>query len=330
MIITQDSRATQRKNDVYYTSSQDKGLKKSSELFELANLNFNVEKRHLYTTSNNGSDMIELMDKFTTVRTDTDEVLGVVGKEYEIVQNTSKFEVFDDILGVEDAYYTAAGSIGNGRKVFTQVKMPAHIRIDGTDDITESYILLLSPHDGTVSLTIKVTPIRLWCKNRLNAALRGKGTELHFKHVGGIHDKMKNVKNFLGIHNKLIEDLNLTFNQMAKTPISDAEINIFGKLLFPNDSTRTVNSMEKMFESILNGVGQTEIKDMSLWKLYNGVTTYIDSEKSNNRDTESAWIDDVAFGAGYKFKQKAFDFAYNYMNKGSFGEVVQTNDITLN
>src|SRR4051812_46761077 len=63
----------------------------SKEALEFAGLDFTVEKRELFTMKKadiSGSEDLFVPDYFATVRTDTDAVLGVVGKGYEVVQNT--------------------------------------------------------------------------------------------------------------------------------------------------------------------------------------------------------------------------------------------------
>jgi hypothetical protein len=44
-------------------------------------------------------------------RADTEQVLGVVGKEYKIVQNKYTFTFFDAIAGGNDIMYETAGAL---------------------------------------------------------------------------------------------------------------------------------------------------------------------------------------------------------------------------
>ncbi len=95
----------------------------SSEAIVHAGLNYQVEKRHLFTydtlnqNSNTGLTVpkIEVPNYYATVRTDTNQVLGVVGKEYEVVQNINAFAFFDAIVGgKEGILYETAGALGKG------------------------------------------------------------------------------------------------------------------------------------------------------------------------------------------------------------------------
>src|SRR4051794_13205114 len=81
----------------------------STEAIKFAGLDYTVEKRKLFTydseniSANRETDIIipeiEVPNYYATIRTDTDQVLGVVGKDYEIVQNKDAFTFFDAIVG---------------------------------------------------------------------------------------------------------------------------------------------------------------------------------------------------------------------------------------
>ncbi len=96
----------------------------SSEAIKHAGLDYEVEKRKLFTfdgeNQNGDPDSaiiipeIEVPNFFATVRTDTDEVLGVVGKDYQIVQNRDAFNFFDAIVGGDGIQYETAGALGKG------------------------------------------------------------------------------------------------------------------------------------------------------------------------------------------------------------------------
>ena len=76
----------------------------SAEALQHAGLDYTVEKRPLFTYDTENSEAnpdtsliipeVGVPGYFATVRKDTDEVLGVVGKDYEVVQNTDAFSFF--------------------------------------------------------------------------------------------------------------------------------------------------------------------------------------------------------------------------------------------
>jgi len=101
----------------------------SAEALKFAGLDYSVEKRPLFTVdsrnlatfqeSDAGADGflpdILVPNFYSTVRTDTEEVLGVVGKDYKVVQNIEAFSFFDSIVGGgEGILYETAGALGKG------------------------------------------------------------------------------------------------------------------------------------------------------------------------------------------------------------------------
>jgi hypothetical protein len=93
----------------------------SAEAIEHAGLDYEVEKRKLFTPAGEIildneiiQNKIEVPNYFSTVRTDNDAILGVVGKDYQIVQNRDAFSFFDSIVGGNGILYETAGALGKG------------------------------------------------------------------------------------------------------------------------------------------------------------------------------------------------------------------------
>src|SRR5690242_14842636 len=91
----------------------------SSEALRFAGLDYEVIRQDIYTTTynNDGQAMDHnkrIKTHCATMRPDTGEVLGIVGKNYEIVQNRDAFSFFDAIVGGEGIQYETAGSLGKG------------------------------------------------------------------------------------------------------------------------------------------------------------------------------------------------------------------------
>jgi hypothetical protein len=99
----------------------------SAEALQFAGLGYTVEKRELFTLPSDqaknicesSSGRIHVPDFYATVRTDNNTVLGVVGKDYKIVQNLDAFSFFDEIVGSGDGIlYETAGALGKGERIF--------------------------------------------------------------------------------------------------------------------------------------------------------------------------------------------------------------------
>jgi hypothetical protein len=70
----------------------------------------------------------------------------------------------DGIVKVE-----SCGSLGNGKKVWFLLKGDSIFVTDR--DETQPFVLLANGHDGSLSLTIMATTVRVECENKLNIAL---------------------------------------------------------------------------------------------------------------------------------------------------------------
>jgi len=104
----------------------------AEEAISAAGLDWEVVKVPLYVAG--GTRLHELPDKFATVRRDaigTDSLrsFGIVGPQYQPLQNRDAFRFFDDIAGEAQAIYHTAGALGNGERIWLLVKLPESMAV---------------------------------------------------------------------------------------------------------------------------------------------------------------------------------------------------------
>ena len=157
------------------------------------------------------------------MRTDTEQVLGVVGKDYEVVQNVDAFSFFDAIVGGDGIQYETAGALGKGERIFITAKLPGYIKV-GNDDLIEKYLFLTTSHDGYGSILAAFTPVRIVCANTLNAALRNYSNSIKIRHTANAKQRLEQAHKVMGIANNLTEQMESIFNHWAKVRITDPAI----------------------------------------------------------------------------------------------------------
>lgn len=303
----------------------------SEEAIIHAGLNFDVMKRPNIHALPSGANVIS-DNSYFTFRTDTEAVLGdKVGRDYEVVQNTEVFTFFDSIVGNNNGIlYETAGALGQGETIFITAKLPDYIRV-GREDCIEKYLFLTSSHDGTGSITIAFTPIRVVCRNTLNAALRNHTNCLKIRHTASATDKLKEAHKMLGISSQLSVELEAVFNRWSRVRITDPELKRLIQLaMSPNKETyqklksRKEDELSSHFNNIVSSVfdyamtsptQQEATTKGTLFGAYNSVTGYFQNVR-NFRDEETK-LKSIMYGTGLNKSQVAFDLCDSFARHGS-------------
>jgi len=314
----------------------------SSEAIAQAGLDYRVEKTPLYTTADSlridqsGSDssdpQIAVPHFFATLRTDTQKPLGVVGKDYQIVQNQDAFSFFDAIAQSEGIRYETAGALGDGERIFITAKLPGHIRV-GADDLIEKYLFLTNSHDGSGSITAAFTPVRIVCQNTLNAAFANKSSALRIRHTSGAKERLAQAHQIMGLASRLTEQSEAVFNNWAKVRISDPQLKkLIAMSMAPNQeilgtlkdgstellSTQFLNVVEDVYEYALSSPSQNLVTTAgTVFGAYNAVTGYFQNVRGYKSD--QAKVKSVLLGGTAQLRgQSAFglcaDFAGGQLN----------------
>lgn len=288
----------------------------SEEAIIAAGLNWKVEVCNLGYS--NESKWHKIPEQFATVRTDKMVPLGIVGRLYTPIQNIEAFNFFDAIVGEKKAIYHVAGALGKGETVWMLAKLPDDIRITGTDDIINKYLLLVNSHDATRSLRMFFTPIRVVCQNTLSAALsvRKSGEGVALRHFPDIQLKVEQARKTLSIAVNYYKELSEAFNALARYEIKEGWLDQYLAFVMPvtdngEASTRMLNiraGMRDCFDSVSNSL--PGIKGTA-WAAYNSVTEYVDHHREIpklDRD-RTRYLENIWMGSGAQIKERALHIA---------------------
>jgi len=254
-----------------------------------------------------------------------------VGSDYEVVQNTEVFSFFDSIVGNNNGIlYETAGALGQGETIFITAKLPDYIKV-GRDDCVEKYLFLTSSHDGTGSITIAFTPIRVVCRNTLNAALRNHTNCIKIRHTASATDKLKEAHKMLGISNQLSVELEAIYNRWSRVRITDPDLKRLIQLaMSPNKETYEKlktgkedelsshfnNIVSSVFDYAMTSPTQQEATTKgTLFGAYNSVTGYFQNVR-NFRDEETKFKS-IMYGRGLQKGQTSFDLCDSFARHGS-------------
>ncbi len=197
----------------------------SAEALRLAGLDWNVVQEPVYTGYN------EMVKGYkANIRSSDRKVLGVVSDRYRVVQNVDAFSFTDELLG-KGVRYETAGALQEGKKVWLLARLPREYIIAG--ERISPYLVFSNTHDGSGSVKVAVTPVRVVCNNTLNLALDTAKRSFSMIHTGNINGKIQEAKDTLLMAEKYMDSLGIEFEQLRRQKITDAQVKEYIELLLP-------------------------------------------------------------------------------------------------
>lgn len=242
----------------------------SAEAIHTAGLDWEVCSEPIYLKD---SSLIE--DRFANVRSTDRKVLGILGKQYKIVQNREAFDFVDSLLG-EGITFESAGALNRGKRIWLLANLPPK-KILGEDIVP--YLVFSNSHDGSKAVTAALTPTRVVCQNTLNLAISTAKRMWTIRHIGDIAKKK----------DEALETLNLAYSYMDKMEIKaefyqQLKIKDFRSIIeavYPikeEDSNRVranIDALRSNVEGIYNFTEDLKKFKGSAWGVYNAFADHV-------------------------------------------------------
>lgn len=254
----------------------------SADALRMAGLDWEVKQRAIQVCGGSRIDNFK-----ANVRSTDGKVLGVVSDRYQIVQNADAFSFTDGLIG-GDVRYETAGSLQEGKKVWMLAKM-AETKVAG--DAVEPYLCFSNTHDGSGSIRVCMTPIRVVCNNTLNLAMNTAHRQWSTRHTGNLDEKMKEAKMCLELADKYMEGLAEYADKLANTTLSDEQLHKILDEMFPlgeDDSDRKKKNVEKAKEEFMICYLRPDIAQFlnTAWGAVNAMSDMV-SHSAPRRTTET-------------------------------------------
>ena len=199
-------------------------------------------------------------------------------------------------------------------------------------DPIDNYLVFTNSHDGTSSLTIMFTPIRVFCTNCLNAGLDSSSSYIRIRHTESAKDRLEKGAEILRIACQKANDAkqlyqalytikmkdeevlqylaNLNLTEQERLLLNEYDPKLGYKRLINRDymtlektgiSTRKANMIQNMYEYYMDGIGQQHIAGTA-WGAYNAVTGFY----SNVANLEGQKrMESLLYGNAQRVMQKA-------------------------
>ncbi|NVM62120.1 hypothetical protein FHW88_000396 [Mucilaginibacter sp. SG538B] len=185
---------------------------------------------------------------------------------------------------------------------------------------------MTTSHDGTESITIAFTPIRVVCQNTLNAALRNHTNSIKIRHTASATDKLKQAHKILGITNQLSVELEAVFNRWSRVRITAPQLKQLIQLamcpkpeVYKNILAGKQDELSSQFNNVVSSAfdyamtapsQQGDTTKGTLFGAYNAVTGYFQNVR-NFKDEESKFKS-IMTGTGLQKNQAVFNLCNDF------------------
>lgn len=266
------------------------------------------------------------------IRDDNRKALGVVGHEYQHVQNVELFQFLADIGQFDlELEMVAGGALGKGETVWALARVPS-LRIDLGGDVLDTLLCISNGHEGSGSFRADAHTLRKVCSNGMHALTR-KGGKLipskgwTLKHTAGIQERIAQVGTVLeGLAKEHADTLD-AINALAGVPatfqtVESIAAHVWGPVPEPKevgkkDKARTI-ALDRMdaLKAIWNSPTSEGLATSStLWTALNAVTEWAEHDSvvraGNYTQDESRFIGNYLDGSATGLKEKAYSYALN-------------------
>ncbi len=247
------------------------------------------------------------------IREDNHRVLGFVTDKYVPVQNDEAFAFMDGLNQDGITKYESAGSLKGGKVVWVLARTGSVFEV-APGDAVQPYLLFSTSHDGSASIRVQPTTVRVVCQNTLTIALGKAGVGLTLKHDGTVHERLAAVREIIAhaqgkVADKFDEARKLVAKRLEKT-----EFQKFVDEVLPppaEDNERPglrLKARELVAWNFYSNPRQNLPGiERTAWAAYNAVSEFAD-HSAKFRTTESRFTSVIEGGAN-DLKQKAFDTA---------------------
>lgn len=246
-------------------------------------------------------------------RSTDDAILGVVGPQYQPLQNRDAFNWFQPFLDAKEATLETAGSLRQGKRVFILAKLARDPMLIAPNDPVEKYILLSNSHDGTMAVRVGFTPIRVVCNNTLSMAINsGASSLLRVRHTGQTVENLELVREIMNTANAQFEATAAQYRDLARRQISVRDLETYVKRVFDiQDLGPESNAGKRILRAVIPLFEKGRGNDMpgvrgTYWAAYNAITEYTGHERGRDDDKR---LDSVWFGNGSTTNRRALEIA---------------------
>ena len=251
------------------------------EALELSGLNYTVEKVPVYL--DNG---LQVPGAFCTKREDSDITYGVVGSQFEIVQNIEGFDFINNMIP-EGLKFLKAGE--NKKFIYIIAQLPS---IDVLGAEVAPHIIFQNSHSGSTTLKATIAPLRIVCENQFNMTFKKANNKISLRHTKSIKGRLHTAQEVLIQSSDYLSEFQKSALLMAQKKVSKSQVDdLMDKIFYikeeftPTQVRRVEEKRDKFLKAYQAEDNQNFIGTQ--WGLVNAYTDFV-THKELRKDTPQA------------------------------------------
>lgn len=251
------------------------------EALRISNLDYTVEKVPVFLE--NGT---PIPGSFCTKREGTDYTYGVVGSQFEIIQNTEALSFVDNLIS-EGLQFVKAGE--NHKMLYLIASLPS---IDVLGDQVTPYLIFQNSHNGSTTLKATIAPLRIVCQNQFAMTFRKAANKISLRHTKSIKGRLHTAQQVLLQNTEYLNEFQKQALSMAQNKVSQAQVDSLLDEIFeikeefnPTQVRRVEEKRERFLTAYRADDNQNFIGTQ--WGLVNAYTDYV-THKPLRKETNQA------------------------------------------
>lgn len=251
------------------------------EALKISGLDYTVEKVPVFL-----EDGTPIPGAFCTKKEGTNDTFGVVGSQFEIIQNQEALSFVDNLVS-EGLTFVKAGE--NHKMLYLIGKLPS-IEVLG-DEVTP-YLIFQNSHNGSTTLKATIAPLRIVCQNQFNLTFRKAVNKISLRHTKSIKGRLHTAQRVLLQNTEYLSEFQKQALGLAQEKVSKKQVDTLLDGIFeikPEFNPTQVRRMEEKRDRFLSAYQADDNQNFlgTKWGLINAYTDFV-THKPLRKETPQA------------------------------------------
>lgn len=251
------------------------------EALKISGLDYIVEKVPVFLE--NGT---PIPGAFCTKKEGTNDTFGVVGSQFEIIQNQEALSFVDNLVS-EGLTFVKAGE--NHKMLYLIGKLPS---IEALGDEVTPYLIFQNSHNGSTTLKATIAPLRIVCQNQFNLTFRKAVNKISLRHTKSIKGRLHTAQQVLLQNTEYLSEFQKQALGLAQEKVSKKQVDTLLDGIFeikPEFNPTQVRRMEEKRDRFLSAYQADDNQNFlgTKWGLINAYTDFV-THKPLRKETPQA------------------------------------------